>query len=136
LLESGVDDRDNIELRKCDRSVVFPEPDSPRNRTAWFSPLDPNLAHARAAISSAAAIALPSFDPSGPRADDVYVLKLTKAWEESFAVGRFRWNRLARCAVRCASDCRYGGRAGRLSSVCCGALLERKVAMIADVLRV
>jgi len=85
-------------------------------------------------MSSAAAIALPSFDPLGPLADDVYVLKLTKAWEEIFAVGRLRWKRLARWAVRCASDCRYGGSAGRLSSVCCGALLERKVAMVAGLL--
>ena len=71
LVDNGVDEKERIEERRCDLIVVFPEPDSPRNTTAWFSPLPPSLAQALPARSSASPIALPSLPPSGPFVDEV-----------------------------------------------------------------
>lgn len=92
--------------------VVLPVPDSPlpidlvsrgslgmtlrkgltyKNTTAWFSPRPPSLAHALPAISSASAIALPSFPPFGPLAEEVYVLREIRPCEERRAVGSAMW---------------------------------------------
>lgn len=71
LVDKGVDEKDSIDDRRCERIVVLPEPDSPRKTIAWSSPRPPNLDQALPARSSASPIALPSFPPSGPFADDV-----------------------------------------------------------------
>lgn len=83
-----------------------------KNKIAWFSDRCPSLKYARSARSSAAAAALPSLPPSGPLVDVVYVLTATRC-DESRDVGRPTWNRLARCAVRCVSLCRWAGSMGR-----------------------
>lgn len=46
------------------------------------------------------------------------MLREIKACAERSAVGRETWNRLARCAVRCVSDCRWAGKAGRDGCEC------------------
>lgn len=59
---------------------------------AWFSPRAPRRVNARLARSSASPIALPSLSPSGPLADEVYVLRLIKACDDKRAVGNPTWN--------------------------------------------
>ena len=44
--------------------------------------------------------------------DVVYVFSEIRACDESFDTGRETWNRLARCAVRWVSDCKWAGSAG------------------------
>lgn len=75
-----------------------------RKTTAWFSEREPSLVKALSASSSAPPMADPSFPPSGPLLEEAYVLSDINAWDESCAVGKETWNRLARCAVRCVSD--------------------------------
>ena len=40
------------------------------------------------------------------------MFKEINAWDESWAIGRDKWNRLAKCAVRCVSDWRWEGSEG------------------------
>lgn len=72
----------------------------------WSSALLPNLVQALRARSSASPMALPSFSPFGPRVEEVYVLRQIRACDESLAVGKETWKRLARWAVKWVSDCR------------------------------
>ena len=65
-----------------------------RKTTAWFSPRPPSLAQALSAKSSTSPIALPSFPPLGPFAEDAYVFNETSAWEDRRAVGRETWKLL------------------------------------------
>ena len=97
--DRGVEEKDRKDVRRCDRTVVFPDPDSPKKTTAWSSPLLPNLVHALRARSSVSATALPSLFPLTPLEAEVYVFRQIKACDESFAVGNDTWKRLARCAV-------------------------------------
>jgi hypothetical protein len=55
---------------------------------AWFSPRAPKRVKARRAKSSASPMALPSFPPSGPLVEEVYVFKHIKACDERRAVGK------------------------------------------------
>jgi hypothetical protein len=88
LVDRGVDEACSREERRCERIVVFPEPDSPRKIIDWFSALPAIRAIARDASSSASPIALPSLPPSGPLVDAVYVLRDIRPCDESRAVGR------------------------------------------------
>ncbi len=80
-----------FDISKQRSASTTPGKQTYRNTIAWFSALAPNLAQALAANSSAAAMALPSFVPFCPFAEEVYVLMETRAWEESWAVGRLTW---------------------------------------------
>jgi hypothetical protein len=60
-----------------------------KKTTAWFSPRCPSLAQARDAISLMPAIALPCSPPSGPRDDEVKLLRDMRACDERVAVGRW-----------------------------------------------
>ena len=71
LEDNGVDESDKKEDNRCERTVVFPAPDSPKNTIAWSSPLLPNRVQALLARSSASAIELPSFPPFAPLVEEV-----------------------------------------------------------------
>ena len=66
LVDRGVDEAANREDSRCARTVVLPEPLSPKNTTAWFSLRALIRDNIRSAISCASPIALPSMPPSGP----------------------------------------------------------------------
>ena len=102
-------------MRRWARIVVFPDPDSPRKRMAWFSERWPSRVYALSAMSSAPpwALALASRAPSALGELDEYVLKEMSAWDERRETGSETWKRLARWAVRCVSDCRWAGNEGR-----------------------